>query len=67
MPATIPWIARQLSGRRLPNDSPEFIYAKEMELGLAQMRHADPDNFFAAIKEFGANTVDAYWQEQSEG
>ena len=49
------------------NDSPEFIYAKEMELGLAQMRHADPDNFFAAIKEFGANTVDAYWQEQSEG
>jgi dehydrogenase/reductase SDR family protein 7B len=48
------------------NDSPEFIYAKEMELGLAQMRHADPDNFFAAIKEFGANTVDAYWQEQSE-
>lgn len=49
------------------NDSPEFIYAKEMELGLAQMRHADPDNFFAAIKEFGASTVDAYWQEQSEG
>jgi len=48
------------------NNSPEFIYAKEMELGLAQMRHADPDNFFAAIKEFGANTVDAYWQEQSE-
>lgn len=48
------------------NDSPEFIYAKEMELGLAQMRHADPENFFAAIKEFGANTVDTYWQEQSE-
>ena len=48
------------------NDSPELIYAKEMELGLAQMRHADPDNFFAAIKEFGANTVDAYWQEQSD-
>ena len=48
------------------NDSPELIYAKEMELGLAQMRHADPDNFFAAIKEFGANTVDAYWQGQSE-
>ena len=48
------------------NDSPEFIYAKEMELGLAQMRHADPDNFFAAIREFGGNTVDAYWQEQSE-
>ena len=48
------------------NDSPELIYAKEMELGLAQMRHADPDNFFAAIKEFGANTVDAYWQDQSE-
>ena len=48
-------------------NKPEFIYAKEMELGLAQMRHADPDNFFAAIKEFGANTVDAYWQEQSEG
>ena len=48
------------------NNSPEFIYAKEMELGLAQMRHADPDNFFDAIKEFGANTVDAYWQEHSE-
>ena len=48
-------------------NKPEFIYAKEMELGLAQMRHADPVNFFAAINEFGANTVDAYWQEQSEG
>ena len=48
-------------------NKPEFIYAKEMELGLAQMRHADPDNFFAAINEFGANTVEAYWQEQSEG
>jgi len=49
------------------NDSPEFIYAKELELGLAQMRHADPDNFFAAINKFGANTVEAYWREQSEG
>jgi len=46
-------------------DTPETIYAKEMELGLAQMRHADPDTFFAAISDFGAQTVEAYWKEQS--
>ena len=46
-------------------DTPETIFAKEMELGLAQMRHADPDTFFAAISDFGAQTVEAYWKEQS--
>ena len=46
-------------------DTPEYIYAKEMEMGLAQMRHADPDTFFAAIADFGAQTVEAYWKEQS--
>jgi short-subunit dehydrogenase len=45
-------------------DIPEYIYAKEMELGLAQMRHADPDAFFNAIAEFGARTVTAYWEEK---
>ena len=45
-------------------DIPEYIYAKEMELGLAQMRHADPDTFFSAIAEFGARTVNAYWEEK---
>ena len=45
-------------------DTPEYIYAKEMEMGLAQMRHADPDAFFAAISDFGAQTVEAYWKEQ---
>ena len=45
-------------------DMPEYIYAKEMELGLAQMRHADPDTFFSAIAEFGARTVNAYWEEK---
>ena len=45
-------------------DMPEYIYAKEMELGLAQMRHADPDAFFNAIAEFGARTVNAYWEEK---
>jgi short-subunit dehydrogenase len=45
-------------------DMPEYIYAKEMELGLAQMRHADPDAFFNAIAEFGARTVTAYWEEK---
>ena len=45
-------------------DKPEYIYAKEMEMGLAQMRHADPDTFFEAIAGFGAQTVEAYWKEK---
>ena len=45
-------------------DIPEYIYAKEMELGLAQMRHADPNAFFNAIAEFGVHTVNAYWEEK---
>ena len=45
-------------------DKPEYIYAKEMEMGLAQMRHADPDTFFDAIAGFGAQTVQAYWKEK---
>ena len=47
-------------------DTPEYIYAKEMEMGLAQMRHADPETFFAAISDLGAQTVEAYWTEQSD-
>jgi hypothetical protein len=35
-----------------------------MEMGLAQMRHADPDAFFEAIAGFGAQTVEAYWKEK---
>ena len=46
-------------------DKPEYIYAKEMEMGLAQMRHADPDTFFDAIAGFGAQTVEAYWKEKA--
>ncbi len=46
------------------SDKPEYIYAKEMEMGLAQMRHADPDAFFEAIAGFGAQTVEAYWKEK---
>ena len=45
-------------------DKPEYIYAKEMEMGLAQMRHAAPDAFFDAIAGFGAQTVEAYWKEK---
>ncbi|MEC7009909.1 MAG: SDR family NAD(P)-dependent oxidoreductase [Pseudomonadota bacterium] len=45
-------------------DKPEYIYAKEMEMGLAQMRHADPDTFFEAIAGFGAQTAEAYWKEK---
>jgi short-subunit dehydrogenase len=45
-------------------DKPEYIYAKEMEMGLAQMRHADPDAFFDTIAGFGAQTVEAYWKEK---
>jgi short-subunit dehydrogenase len=45
-------------------DKPEYIYAKEMEMGLAQMRHADPDTFFEAIAGFGVQTVEAYWREK---
>lgn len=45
-------------------DKPEFIYAKEMEMGLAQMRHGDPDTFFDTIADFGAQTVAAYWKEK---
>ena len=47
------------------NDHPELIFAKDMELGLAQMRHADPDTFFEAVAEFGKQTVTQYWEEQS--
>ncbi|MGB0763764.1 MAG: SDR family NAD(P)-dependent oxidoreductase, partial [Luminiphilus sp.] len=47
------------------NDQPELIFAKDMELGLAQMRHADPDTFFEAVAEFGKQTVTQYWEEQS--
>ena len=47
------------------NDQPELIFAKDMELGLAQMRHADPDTFFEAVAEFGKQTVSQYWEEQS--
>ena len=45
-------------------DKPEYIYAKDMEMGLAQMRHGDPDTFFNAIADFGAQTVAAYWKEK---
>ena len=47
------------------NDQPELIFAKDMELGLAHMRHADPDTFFEAVAEFGKQTVNQYWEEQS--
>ena len=47
------------------NDQPELIFAKDMELGLAEMRHADPDTFFEAVAEFGKQTVTQYWEEQS--
>jgi short-subunit dehydrogenase len=46
------------------SDKPEYIYAKEMEMGLARMRHSDPDAFFEAIAGFGAQTVEAYWKEK---
>ncbi|MEC8159364.1 MAG: SDR family NAD(P)-dependent oxidoreductase [Pseudomonadota bacterium] len=47
-------------------DKPEYIYAKEMEMGLAQLRHSDPDTFFNAIADYGAQTVSAYWDEKKE-
>ena len=47
------------------DDLPELIFAKEMELGLAQMRHADPETFFGAVANFGAQTVNQYWAEKS--
>jgi short-subunit dehydrogenase len=48
------------------SDTPEYIYAKAMEMGLAQMRHSDPDTFFNAIADFGAQTVSAYWKEKGD-
>jgi dehydrogenase/reductase SDR family member 7B len=47
------------------DDLPELIFAKEMELGLAQLRHADPVAFFEAMADFGAQTVDHYWTEKT--
>lgn len=47
-------------------DKPEYIYAKEMEMGLAQLRHSDPDTFFSAIADHGARTVSAYWDEKKQ-
>ena len=45
------------------NDQPELIFAKEMELALARLRHADPDTFFEAVAEFGQQTVTQYRDE----
>lgn len=47
------------------DDLPELIFAKEMEFGLAQLRHADPVAFFEAMADFGAQTVDHYWTEKT--
>lgn len=47
------------------SDAPEYLYAKAMELGLAEMRHADPSSFFEAIAGFGSQTVAAYWEEKA--
>lgn len=43
----------------------ELIYAKDNELELAKLRHADPDTFFEAIAGYGAQTVLALQQENS--
>ena len=47
-------------------DMPELIYARDLELGLAKMRHEDPETFFTAIADFGEQTVNQYWAEQAE-
>ena len=43
----------------------ELIYAKDNELELAKLRHADPDTFFEAIAGYGAQTVLALQNENS--
>jgi len=43
----------------------ELIYAKDNELELAKLRHADPDTFFEAIAGYGAQTVLALQSEDS--
>lgn len=44
-------------------DQPELIFAKDNELALAQLRHGDPDTFFPAIAQYGAQIVTATREE----
>jgi len=49
----------------IKTNTKELIYAKDNELELAKLRHADPDTFFEAIAGYGAQTVLALQQENS--
>ena len=44
----------------------ELIYAQGNELGLAQLRHADPETFFTTIADFGAQTIAALAEEDGQ-
>ncbi len=46
-------------------DAPELIYAKDMELGLAQLRHEDPEAFFQAVGAYGVKIAEEYAAEGS--
>ena len=42
------------------NNTPELIFAKGMEMQIAQMRHADPENFFTLASQLGAQMAQQY-------
>ncbi len=46
--------------KAVKNNVPELIYASGMELEIAKLRHADPEQFFAAIAALGAQTAEQY-------
>ncbi|MEM6411967.1 MAG: SDR family NAD(P)-dependent oxidoreductase [Pseudomonadota bacterium] len=42
----------------IKNNVPELIYAKDMELKYANVRHADPDQYFALSAQLGAQIAE---------
>ena len=46
----------------ISNNAPELIFAKGMELEMTQLRHKDPDAFFDAVGQLGAQIAERYEQ-----
>ena len=48
------------------NNVPEYIYAKGMELQLAQLRHSDPEQLFATSAQIGEQIAARYEANQDD-
>ncbi len=58
-----PMVCAQAIFDAVSADNPELIFAKDQELALAQLRHADPDTFFSTIAQYGAQVATATREE----